>query len=164
MARVEGLVTEELPDEMLVYDLGCHKVHCLGPVLATLWRRCDGRRSLSELTTLVQEDFSASIDEAGVWAALEQLAEARLLVGVMPPSLAQDPSRRRWMRSASAAGFSLLTIAAPTISEAATAISDADCTRRSPSNCGGAPCLQNPGNTCRRVIIGGGPQCSCSQN
>ncbi len=34
--REEGLVVQELPEEVLVYDLARHKAHCLSPLAAAI--------------------------------------------------------------------------------------------------------------------------------
>ena len=41
-AREDGLLVRTLGDETLVYDLRTHRAHCLSPVSAAVWRRCDG--------------------------------------------------------------------------------------------------------------------------
>ena len=45
--RTDGLVVTELQDEVLVYDLERHRAHCLNPTAAFVFRRCDGRTSVS---------------------------------------------------------------------------------------------------------------------
>ena len=42
-ARSEDLIVEELGEELLVYDMKADRGHCLSPVAARVWRRCDGR-------------------------------------------------------------------------------------------------------------------------
>jgi hypothetical protein len=39
----EGLVVQEMPDEVLGYDLDRHRSHCPNHPAALVWRHCDGR-------------------------------------------------------------------------------------------------------------------------
>lgn len=49
LARSEGLVVEELGDELLIYDTDVKNVHCLTPTAARVWRACDGRTSTESI-------------------------------------------------------------------------------------------------------------------
>jgi hypothetical protein len=42
-ARREGILSEELDGELLLYDVSTNVAHALAPVAATVWRSCDGR-------------------------------------------------------------------------------------------------------------------------
>ena len=42
-ARKDGLIIKALTDEVVVYDLERHEVHCLNRVAALVWQHCDGR-------------------------------------------------------------------------------------------------------------------------
>jgi coenzyme PQQ synthesis protein D (PqqD) len=80
-ARREGLLVQELPDELLVYDLVSHKAHCLNRTAALVWNRCDGKTSVGQLVRLLEKETDASVDHAVVWMAFDQLSKARLLQG-----------------------------------------------------------------------------------
>jgi hypothetical protein len=41
-ARKDGLVIQDLPEEILVYDLNTNKAHCLNQTAAYVWQACDG--------------------------------------------------------------------------------------------------------------------------
>ena len=43
VARQEGLVIQEMPDEVLVFDLKTNKAHCLNETAAFVWKACDGK-------------------------------------------------------------------------------------------------------------------------
>src|SRR5262249_52266190 len=47
-ARERGLIVQELADELLVYDEGRHRAHCLNLTAALVWRRMEGRRPAAE--------------------------------------------------------------------------------------------------------------------
>jgi hypothetical protein len=73
-ARSEGLVVEELGDELLVYDLDTDAVHCLTPIAARVWRACDGTAS----TVALAQELGLSADE--LTGALAELDRCDLLV------------------------------------------------------------------------------------
>ena len=62
--REKGLLTQELPNETIVYDKSNHKVHCLNAVSSFVWRRCDGRTSEAELAELLPGELGLPADEA----------------------------------------------------------------------------------------------------
>jgi len=84
-AREEGLVVQELPDEVLVYDLEHHKAHCLNQTAALVWKRCDGKRTVRQIATSLSGEIKAAVDDTLVWFAVQQLGKARLLRERLPP-------------------------------------------------------------------------------
>lgn len=79
LARTDQLVVQELPDEVLVYDLERHKAHCLNRASAAVWKRCDGRTTIAEMARLLERELAAPIDDDVVWLALGQLRRFHLL-------------------------------------------------------------------------------------
>jgi hypothetical protein len=79
VARKEGLVIQEMPDEVLVYDLDTNKAHCLNQTAAFVWKSCDGRNSVADITKLVGVDSGKAVPEDLVWLAIDQLSEKNLL-------------------------------------------------------------------------------------
>jgi hypothetical protein len=83
VARKSGLATEQVADELLVYDLERDKAYCLNHTAAQVWKRCDGRTSPEEIAKRLSKELGAElggqIDEKVVWCALEQLGRDRLL-------------------------------------------------------------------------------------
>ncbi len=49
VARKEGLVIQEMPDEVLVYDLDTNKAHCLNQTAAFVCKSCNGRNSVADI-------------------------------------------------------------------------------------------------------------------
>lgn len=80
-ARTAGLVIQELPDELLVYDLERDKAHCLNQTAAVIWKSCDGKTSVSELAGRLASQTGLPADEEIVWLAIEQMRKANLLGG-----------------------------------------------------------------------------------
>ena len=78
-ARDEGLVAEELPDEMLVYDLDTHKAHCLNQTAAMVWKHCDGQTPVRDIALILRDKMNTPVDDEIVWFSLDQLSKAHLL-------------------------------------------------------------------------------------
>lgn len=150
LMRTERLVVDELPDEMLVYDLDSHQAHCLNKTVALVWQNCDGRTSPAEIVKRLEDQLQAPCEDTHVWQALRQLEKIHLLkraAQAPPPSLARV-SRRQMVRTlglAAAIAAPLVTsIVAPTAAEAATcAPSGASCALK--PCCAGSVC--NPVTT-----------------
>jgi hypothetical protein len=68
-----------MPDEVLVYDLDTNKAHCLNQTAAFVWKSCDGRNSVADITKLVGVDSGNAVPEDLVWLAIDQLSEKNLL-------------------------------------------------------------------------------------
>ena len=104
-AREDRLVVQELPDEVLVYDLNRHKAHCLNRTAALVWGHCDGQTTVADMATLLRKELKHPVDEAVVWLALDRLGRAHLLrERVRPPAGARRLSRREVMRKLALAG------------------------------------------------------------
>jgi hypothetical protein len=105
LARQEGLVVHELQDEVLVYDRQRHRAHSLNQVAALVWRHCDGKTSIRELSGLLHREMGLPCDEELVYLALDRLGRARLLEGRPSlPSGLPSSARRAVLRSAAMAG------------------------------------------------------------
>src|SRR5260370_265842 len=83
LARKEGLVIQELPVEVLVYDLDRDRAHCLNQTAAFVWQRCDGRTSTVEIARSLGKKVNAPVDEKVVWFAIDQLGRNHLM-GSLP--------------------------------------------------------------------------------
>ena len=78
-ARKEGLVIQEMPDEVLVFDLETNKAHCLNETAAFVWKACDGKNSIADITKLFGNQSGTPVPEDLVWLALDQLKEKNLI-------------------------------------------------------------------------------------
>lgn len=116
-ARDQGLVIEELGDELLVYDRERDVAHCLGSVAAQVWRGCDGERDIAQIGRLVStppDERDALVDDA-----LAELQEKGLLVAssVAANGGANGLSRRQVvgrMAGALVAAPLIVSVVAPT--------------------------------------------------
>jgi hypothetical protein len=147
-ARAEGLIIQELPDELLVYDLDRHRSHCLNRTAALVWRHCDGKTTVLEMTTLLQREFAEPFDEDVVWLALKRLQRARLLQDPADLPESGSSSRRALMRRMAMVGGAALVASIPVPSARAAAASAGGT---------GSPCTKNKdciSNHCCNLGIG----------
>ncbi len=79
IARKNGLVVQEVPGEVLVYDLDSNKAHCLNNTAALVWKSCDGNNTVSDIARLVQDHTGSGVSDDLVWLAIDQLNENDLL-------------------------------------------------------------------------------------
>lgn len=136
-ARRQGLFVTELQGELLVYDRERHRAHCLNPTAATVFRHCDGRTSVRELSRLLSRELDVPADEGLVWLSLERLSQARLLEArPEPPPTAGGLSRRELVRRAGLAAALLpvvSSILAPGAAEAGlSCVAESSCTPGTP--------------------------------
>jgi hypothetical protein len=95
-ARTDGLVTEQVGDDLVVYDEATQTAHALAPQAASVWKHCDGASTLEEIAR------SLAIDEAQVADAPEQLHVAGLLER---PHLVTRRQASKGIAAAGAAAF-----------------------------------------------------------
>ena len=126
LARKEGLVIQELPDEVLVYDLDRDRAHCLNETAAFVWQRCDGRTSTVEIARSLGKKVNAPVDEKVVWFAIDQLGRNHLMATPAPPQLVAGMNRRDMVRAlglaAAVAVPVVASIVAPTPAQATTCV------------------------------------------
>lgn len=109
---------------MLVYDLAGHEAHCLNRLAALVWQRCDGRRTVDDLTALLRSDLGAQVDDDVVRTALAELDRCGLLeqapAGQWAPRLTRRQLVRRLGIATAAIALPVVTsLAAPTAAQAA---------------------------------------------
>lgn len=93
VARKNGLVVQEMPDEVLVYDLDTNKAHCLNQTAALVWKSCDGNNTVSDIANLFEAQMGGNVTEDFVWLAIDQLNENNLLEAEIKSNL-EGQSRR----------------------------------------------------------------------
>ena len=143
-ARARDCISCEFQDEVLICDRETSVVHCLNPTATAVWRLCDGSRSAGQIATELSRQFSAPVQEGIVLLALEQLADAQLLVE--PQERVESPSRRvaiRKIAKVAAIALPLVTsILAPMPANAASCVAfGKHCTNK--SQCCSGICLLN---------------------
>jgi phosphodiesterase/alkaline phosphatase D-like protein len=114
LARSQGLVTEMVGTEMLVYDKTSNVASQLDETAAWVMRSCDGTRTVSDLATGLAEQFDGAADQDVVLMALDRLLEAGLIESGYEPRQdgAMALSRRRFLHRAGIAGAGAVTVPA----------------------------------------------------
>lgn len=155
LAKKEKIVIQELPDELLIYNLANDKAFCLNKTSAFVWKACDGTKDAQEISRLMSKSFNSTVNEDVVWLALDQLAKDDLLE-VQPDNKFAGMSRREVIRRVGFASVIALPIVSSLI--APTAVSAVACTGTVTScgNCNnGTPC-----SSCSPAC-GMGTTCQC---
>ena len=146
-ARNESLIVRALPDEVLVYDLEAGKAHCLNRTAAFVWDNCDGRKTVGEITRLLEKELDAPVDPKLVWLALDQLEGFKLLrEPLTKPAHVRNISRRQLVRSLGVVAITLpliTSIVAPTAAQAASGLAPGGCCVN-PNQCQSGSCDQSP--------------------
>lgn len=167
-ARQDRLLVRELADELLVYDLDRHSAVCLNRPAAAVWRRCDGAADVDEIARRVSRDLGEPFVADAVWCALDGLEKQGLVERLAASDERPRRSRREWLREFGRTGLAaalvptVLAVIAPSPAQALSVITKAECTARTPPNCGGAPCSK--GGFCVIFVYGGGmfSKCVCA--
>lgn len=84
IARTERLVIQEMPGEILVYDLETDKAHCLNRTAAAVWKFCDGKNTVADIRRRLAETSGKPVGEDLIWLAIDCLNESRLLENQPP--------------------------------------------------------------------------------
>jgi Coenzyme PQQ synthesis protein D (PqqD) len=96
-ARNDGLLTEEVDDELVVYDRETQRAHRLNRTARLVWHACDGQTTVGDLAMRLQDELElATTDEDIVWLTLRKLERADLLeASRMPTPGVNGVSRRQ---------------------------------------------------------------------
>ena len=98
VARKADLVTRELPEETLVYDLRTNKAYCLNETASLVWKKLNGENEPADIARLMDKE-SNPVPEALVWLAIEELRKNDLLeTPHYLPRVADGISRRQIIR------------------------------------------------------------------
>jgi len=159
IARKDGLVIQEMPDEVLVFDMETNKAHCLNETAAFVWKACDGKNSVTEISKLFGNQSGKPVDENLVWLAIDQLNENNLLEEKIQANF-NGQSRREVIKKIGLAAVIALPIVsslvAPTAAFAvACSGTVANCVRPDGQTC-------DPGTPCTGCGAQGGCVCSGS--
>lgn len=137
IARKTGLVVQEVPDEVLVYDLESNKAHCLNSTAAMVWRSCDGNNSVAEIAKLVTSQAGGKVSEDFVWLAIDQLSENKLLEKDVSVNF-HGQSRREAIKKIGLASVIAVPVIASLVAPQS-ALAAVSCSCNTPSSCGNSP-------------------------
>ena len=134
LARKTGLVIQEVPEEVLVYDLETNKAHCLNTTAAMVWKSCDGSRSVSDIAAHVGSLAGESISDDFVWLAIDQLNANDLLEKQIEADF-NGLSRRDVIKRIGLSSMIALPVIASLVAPP-TAMAAASCNCITDANCG----------------------------
>ena len=145
MARHNGLVVQEMPDEVLVYDMDTNNAHCLNQSAAFVWKSCDGNNTVGDIVRQFEANGNGKVTEDFVWLAIDQLNENGLMDSTIAPRF-EGQSRRQVLKTIGLASMVALPVIASLVAPQK-ALGSTSCA------CGGNPdCIPQrpgcPGTTC----------------
>lgn len=137
-ARTSGLVVQDVPNEVLVYDLESNKAHCLNQTAALVWRACDGKTSIPEIASLIGSQAGEKVSDELVWLAIDQLQENGLLGAQIQTKFAGQ-SRREALKKIGIASMVALPIIA-SLAAPKSVMANTSCSCTTGSDCLGQAC------------------------
>jgi hypothetical protein len=139
MARKDGLVVQEMPEEVLVYDLNSNKAHCLNQTAAFVWKSCDGEKTVTDITNLFKDQTGNNVNEDLVWLAIDQLSEKNLLTEDLASNFKGQNRREVIKKIGLATVVALPLVASLTAPTSVLAAASCSC-GGVPANCAGTSC------------------------
>ncbi|MBC7796220.1 MAG: PqqD family protein [Pyrinomonadaceae bacterium] len=150
-ARRDGLVVQETPGEVLVFDTKSNKAMCLNETAASVWKHCTGENNLTDIAKLLEKEFSAPVPEELVWLAIDQLGKDNLLQASETVAAPKGLSRREVIRRVGIAAVVALPLVTSLAVPRAAYAGACSPTPIPAGNCAacpdGTPCDTNPGTT-----------------
>lgn len=141
VARQSGLVVQEMPEEVLVYDLETNKAHCLNQSAAFVWKSCDGKNSVMDIVREFEREGRGKVTEDFVWLAIDQLHENGLLAGDVAPRFTGQ-SRRQVLKTIGLASVVALPVIASLVAPKS-ALGNLSCACTAPGDCVGRSFCQS---------------------
>jgi len=146
-ARNRDLLIEDVGDELLIFDIGSNRAHCLNGSAAAIWQHCDGTRSIATLAEHLFPGLEPTDGQRLIGVGVARLRRRRLVENSTTDA-SVDLSKRHMVKKmailAAAAGFAapiVSSVLAPTPAHAFT------CLGR------GMPCMAN-GQCCSGLCSG----------
>ncbi len=145
-ARKTGLVVQEVPDEVLVYDLDTNKAHCLNVTASTVWKSCNGTNSISDIASILEKTSGSKVSDQMVWLAIDQLSENNLLEAKIKADFAGQTRREVLKKLGLATVVALPIVASLVAPKSAMAVGSCACgTVGTGTECNNRGC---PSSTC----------------
>jgi hypothetical protein len=99
-ARNADLITEQVGDELVVYDGKSSEAHCLSALAAAVFVAADGKTSTADLAAIASTRLSRAVDVPDVEQALAELDDR----GLVEPIEVDGVSRRGFMQRSAVIG------------------------------------------------------------
>ena len=125
IARPDQFIIEEVGSDVVVYDRTAKKAHSLNPSVAWIWRQCNGKTDIDQLSAGFERQFNTADGASFVVAGLEQLKTAGLLE-IEGDSLSPEIGPMISRRSALAAGSAVFPLIATVLVPSAAAAKSGD--------------------------------------
>ncbi len=177
VARMSDIVVQELDNETLVYDLKTNKAVCLNETSAIVWRLCDGKNDIAEISNILSAKTKTLVSEELIEFALYQLQNERLLEHELECNgRFGDMSRREVIKKIGLSSAIVLplvgSIIAPSAAQAQSSCIDENMIISTSSNTSAAAfdvdCQLRVGECCNNIVetdlcqnFLGGVICSC---
>jgi len=113
LVRLDEVSTQEVGDELVVYDPRHQQAHRLNSIAASVFRYSDGTRTVRDIGYRVSSDHGLPEDEGVIWSALGELANADLLTHEVIDPSARSASRRGVLLAAALSAPMIISIAVP---------------------------------------------------
>ncbi len=152
LARNRDLVVQDLPGEVLVYDLSNNKAHCLNETSAFVWRSCDGKNSINDIAVALERSAGGKVNEDLIWLAIDQLNEKGLLQSGHALRFSGQ-SRRDVLKKIGLASIVVLPIVASLVAPP-NAMASTSCACLTNANCTGKTQCTSQTN-CNLAVSGG---------
>jgi hypothetical protein len=131
IARKDQLISEDALGECVIYDSRYKQVHHPNPTLTWIWHACDGKTSMSKMSSAFDRHFGVTDGAGIVLSGLRTLNACELLE--TPAALKAEfaagkaeTTRRGFVAGGSVLLPVLITMAAPTAAEAKSKDKDKD--------------------------------------
>jgi hypothetical protein len=111
MLRTENLVVQELPHELLIYDLKKDRALCLNETSRLILDECKGENSIDQAIINLSGKLKNQVSEEMIWMVVEQFKKFDLLKNdYQLPVQTTKLTRRKILQSAAALGLALPVI------------------------------------------------------
>ena len=164
LAKRFDLVIQELPQEILIYDLQRSKAFALNELSSLVWQFSDGTKTVLDIAENLTFRLNHLVSEDLVWLTLEQLKEHGLLED--SPDFASPLAGMSRREAINRIGYSSLvglpfiwSVVAPTVAQAASACPSVPC--RCPNSSTICPGSTVPGVFVNCNTSTGNTDCDC---
>lgn len=96
-ARTDGLVLQEVQEEIIVYDPKSDETHLLNKTAALVWKASDGKHTIAALAHMVAHATNTVPNEEIVRYSLAQLQRKGLLAATVETGSVSTMTRRQFL-------------------------------------------------------------------
>jgi Coenzyme PQQ synthesis protein D (PqqD) len=149
----EGLLVEEAGNEVVIYNLEGHRVHCLNEQAVRIWKLCNGTRTVKQIAgklDIALDPASREVVVGNATAQFERLGLVEAFAGAPAIISRRDMTRRIGIGAAAVVLPLITSIVAPTQAQTASNIANGGaCT--SSKFCASGCCCNSSSATSKRL-------------